>query len=179
MLFKIRRKIFYVLSFLSSFVCFLFGTLFIIMICYGNSMAPNHYNKAILFFWQQDFKVERNDVVAVKYPENWDLDYQINFKRIIGVPGDEVRFEGNYILINGRKLWYWEGAYFGIIKGIEEGRIKEDYYYIKGDAHNSFDSNYIGLVHRSRILGKLLFIIHKGEKPAEEIPDLYKKPLLH
>ena len=70
-------------------------------------------------------------------------------------------------------------AYFGIIKGIEEGRIKEDYYYIKGDAHNSFDSNYIGLVHRSRILGKLLFIIHKGEKPAEEIPDLYKKPLLH
>ena len=109
MLFKIRRKIFYVLSFLSSFVCFLFGTLFIIMICYGNSMAPNHYNKAILFFWQQDFKVERNDVVAVKYPENWDLDYQINFKRIIGVPGDEVRFEGNYILINGRKLWYWEG----------------------------------------------------------------------
>ena len=48
-----------------------------------------------------------------------------------------VRFEGNYILINGRKLWYWEGAYFGIIKGIEEGRIKEDYYYIKGDAHNS------------------------------------------
>ncbi|HEY8395613.1 MAG TPA: signal peptidase I [Bacilli bacterium] len=169
---KVRKKILYFLLFISSFVCFLFSTIFIVMISYGESMIPNYYDKAILFFWQQDFDIKRNDVVAVRYPEKWSTNYEINFKRVIGLPGDEIQIVGDQLFINGRKTWYWDQALNDILMGIENGRIKEDYYFIQGDNYfHSLDSRYIGFVHRSRILGKLLFIIYEGERPPGELME--------
>jgi len=167
---KINNFKLYIFLFFTSFLSFLFSTFLIIMISFGDSMIPTHYDKSILLLYQNKFDIKRYDVVAVEFPEKWGTKYRINFKRIVGIPGDEIIIKENYLYINENKIWYWDQALADILVGIEDGKIKEDYYFVLGDNyHMSLDSRYVGMIHRSKIHGKLMLIIYKGKMPKEDM----------
>ncbi|MBL4867785.1 MAG: signal peptidase I [Pseudomonadales bacterium] len=44
---------------------------------------------------------ERGDIMVFKYPENPRINY---IKRVIGLPGDTVRYQNNQLSINGKKV---------------------------------------------------------------------------
>lgn len=48
-------------------------------------------------------KPERGDVMVFKYPKDTSLDY---IKRVVGVPGDTVRYKNKQLFINGKPLSY-------------------------------------------------------------------------
>lgn len=44
---------------------------------------------------------KRGDVMVFKYPENPSINY---IKRVVGVPGDTIRYENKQLYINGKKM---------------------------------------------------------------------------
>lgn len=108
---------------------------------------------------------ERFDIVII-YPD--DTKSKRWIKRIIGLPGEEVRIdkEGN-IYINGEILEENYGKETIQDPGLAAQTIKlgEDEYWVMGDNRNhSSDSRVIGPVPRSRILGKAFIRIYPFSK---------------
>jgi signal peptidase I len=138
---------------------------------YGTSMEPSILDESILFVWQQDFEISREDILVIEFPERWQDDFKLGFKRVIGMPGDSFYFVDDKVYINGKEYWYWWAAKGEIMKGIENDRIKEDYYFILGDNFNSLDSRYIGLIHRSKVYGKVMFVLIEGKEPKSSLEN--------
>lgn len=59
---------------------------------------------------------QRGDIVVFRYPEDPSVDY---IKRIIGLPGDHLRYEDKILYINGEKL---EQRFLGEYVGVGAGR---------------------------------------------------------
>ena len=95
------------------------------------------------------------------------LPEQVWIMRVIGLPGEEVAFGGEEILIEGNPLVVpsrLKGiSYVGLAKlgagsrdGMTEILLGEDQYFVVGDnTTNSNDSRFWGPIHRSSISGKL------------------------
>jgi signal peptidase I len=66
---------------------------------------------------------ERGDVVVFRYPEDPSIDY---IKRVIGLPGDEIRYMNKHLYINGKPIQYKDaGIYYGKGSGISmSGTLK-------------------------------------------------------
>lgn len=102
---------------------------------------------------------ERGDVIVLNPPTNADQPY---IKRVIGLPGESIAFDGGDVLIDGERL---DEPY--IEQGITEchgGRycdvaeIPAGYVYVLGDNRdNSSDSRAFGLVRIEDIVGKAWF----------------------
>lgn len=108
---------------------------------------------------------ERFDVVVI-YPTEEKKDRWI--KRIIGLPGEEVRIdEDGNIYINGEILEEEYGKEVLTDPGlaVEPIQLGEDEYWVMGDNRNhSSDSRVIGPVPKSRILGKAFIRIYPFSK---------------
>jgi conjugal transfer pilin signal peptidase TrbI len=79
------------------------------------------------------------------------------FKRIVGLPGDEVSVDGRRVLVNGTdvgiaKQYTLDGHR---LEPVAAGVIPHGYYFVQGTHAMSFDSRYraSGLVHSSQIIG--------------------------
>jgi conjugal transfer pilin signal peptidase TrbI len=104
----------------------------------------------------------RGDLIVYRF-DGEELMYlkkgQRFFKRIAGVPGDQVSVQGRRVLVNGNdvgtaKQYTLDGHR---LEPLEPGVIPAGYYYVQGTHEMSFDSRYgaSGLVHVSRIIGRV------------------------
>lgn len=121
----------------------------------GESMMPTLADEDRLLLnrievWTN--KVDRGDVVVF----NAEGLNKILIKRVIGLPGDNVKVSKAGVFVNGEKLN--EEAYIGNVTtpGDIEVDVKEGEYFVLGDnRHNSHDSRYpaVGNVAHDTILG--------------------------
>jgi signal peptidase I len=163
-----------ILKWIVSFAIAILVALFIItfvgqrVIVDGHSMEATLQDRDSLICDKLSYRFsepERFDIVII-YPDdtketNW-------IKRIIGLPGEEVRIdeEGN-IYINGEILEENYGKEVIEDPGIaiEPIQLGEDEYWVMGDNRNhSRDSRVIGPVSKSNIVGKAFMRIYPFDK---------------
>ncbi|MDP4031039.1 MAG: signal peptidase I [Candidatus Beckwithbacteria bacterium] len=128
----------------------------------GSSMYDNFHDGEYLLTDKVDYRFhspERGDVVVFKAPQNEDYDY---IKRIIALPGEQIKIESGRVFINNQTLdesGYLDpnitthpGAY------AKEGQnltIPSDQYFVMGDNRsNSSDSREWGPVPTFNIVGR-------------------------
>ena len=138
-------------------------------------------------------KPERGDVMVFKYPENPRINY---IKRVVGVPGDVVKYKNKRLFINGKemstkfKMKYppsnpqWrisEENLDGVVHDIQvstlgdlgggEWVVPEGHYFAMGDNRdNSRDSRAWGFVPDKYLVGKA-FAVWMHKKPGLNLPD--------
>jgi signal peptidase I len=99
--------------------------------------------------------VERGDVVVFYYPNDPSTRY---VKRVIGVPGDSIRIDGDgNVFVNGDRLDepYLSGEFTQWPVSMPATKVKEHYYFVLGDNRdNSSDSRFWGTVDKELIVGK-------------------------
>lgn len=122
---------------------------------------------------------ERGDVIVFRYPEDGSTNY---IKRVVGLPGDLIRYEGRELFINGDKV---ESRFIARLPPVElwretlgdtrhdvfltlgrtgrsgegEWLVPEGEYFVMGDNRdNSNDSRYWGMVPDEMVVGKAFAI---------------------
>jgi len=103
--------------------------------------------------------IERFDIVVVN-SSNTKL-----IKRVIALPGEQIKYENDELYINGKKVKdsYGTGVTYDFELDID--KIPEDYYFVLGDnRENSIDSRIIGLVHKKDILGHAIYRLYPFNK---------------
>ena len=155
------------LCFLGEMLVFLlvFSIVFTIHIIPSDSMEPTVKSPSIVLCLRLPYALgepvpNRGDIVAYK-------DYEarvFKFKRIIGLPGDDIFFDGGYVYLNGEKLSEpYLMAQGNTHSDIASFTVPEGAFFAMGDnrevsidSRNS-DTPYIAI---SAIYSKMLFAIH-------------------
>jgi signal peptidase I len=126
----------------------------------GTSMLPRLEDSDRLFinkFVYHVSAVERGDVVVFHYPRDPEKSY---IKRVIALPGDEIRIDHGRVWVNGR---YLREPYVPVEyrdnRSMAEMTVPPQCYFMMGDHRSiSSDSRDFGPVERSLIYGKAVFI---------------------
>jgi signal peptidase I len=114
------------------------------------------------FFKVGSFKeFQRGDVIVFRYPKNPS---QFFIKRVIGLPGEQVKVENGKVTIynkeNPQGLLLDEKQYLpaGLVtNGAVERKLSGDEYFVMGDNRQfSHDSRAWGAVNKDKIVGKVL-----------------------
>jgi signal peptidase I len=141
-------------------------SVFIILFLYqpvrveGTSMLPQLQDQDRLFinkFAYEVGEIHRGDVVVFRYPRDETKSY---IKRVIALPGDDLRIDHGAVWINGRRLresyvpgWYRDE------RSVAEMVLPEDEYFVMGDHRSiSSDSRDFGPVARNLIYGRAAFV---------------------
>lgn len=121
----------------------------------GSSMAPGIHDGDRILVGQWSYllgDVERGDVVVMSYPVDPSLDY---IKRVIGLPGDEVRMTGGEVFVNGERI---DEPY---VDEFEPGvsyftKVRAGHFFVLGDNRpHSSDSREFGQVPRELLKGRV------------------------
>lgn len=106
--------------------------------------------------------IQRNDIVVISQDEKYMI------KRIVGLPGDTVKYQNNVLIINGET--YQENFTSSetddfSIQELGYDVIPENMYFVLGDNRkNSLDSRTFGFISKEQIIGKAwikIWPIHK------------------
>lgn len=127
----------------------------------GDSMYPTLYNGDIMILNEIGYYLnglERFDIVVV------DTNDEKIIKRVLGLPGETVKFKDNKLFINDKEIeenFEHDISHNFDLSEIGEEVIPEDYYFVVGDNRGSSrDSRTIGLIHKKQIMGKTNFIVY-------------------
>lgn len=126
----------------------------------GTSMLPMLEDQDRLFINKMAYRVgeiHRGDVVVFLYPRDHQKSY---IKRVIALPGDDLRIDHGRVYVNSRAL---PEAYvperYRDERSESESVIPADEYFVMGDHRSiSSDSRDFGPVDRSLIYGKAAFV---------------------
>ena len=123
----------------------------------GSSMQPGIHDRDRILVDHLSYLVgdiQRGDIVVLRYPLDPSLDY---IKRIVGLPGEEVRIDGGRLWIDGHLI---DEPYVAP-ESIDPftrlvTRVQEGHYFVLGDNRlRSSDSREFGQVPHSHIRGKV------------------------
>ena len=144
---------------LLSLVAYFFFSRFVVMtvVVQGRSMDPTLRDGEHLMLNRMAFLVgtpARGDLVVLKDPGH--NDYAV--KRVVGLPGDALRFDKGEVFLNGHKLreLYLDAGRttFTPDSGKKCVALTAGEYFVLGDNRgNSEDSRYYGAIRQSAILG--------------------------
>ncbi len=134
----------------------------------GTSMMPGLVDQERIFVNKFIYRfgigeIQRGDLVVFWYPGDQSKSY---IKRVIGLPGDVVAIDRGAVTINGKPLEedYVPKEYRDTMS-MPPRVIEPDHYFVLGDHRNSSnDSRSWGLVPRSCIYGKAVFVYWPFEK---------------
>ena len=126
----------------------------------GTSMLPMLEDQDRLFInkWAFRFeKIHRGEVVVFLFPQDQTKSY---IKRVIALPGDDLRIDHGTVIVNGKAL---KESYvpfrFEDDRSQPEMVIPKDEYFVMGDHRSiSSDSRDFGPVDRKLIYGKAAFV---------------------
>jgi signal peptidase I len=126
----------------------------------GTSMQPRLHDQDRLFinkFVYRFESVSRGDVVVFHYPRDPAKSY---IKRVIAVPGDDLRIDDGRVYVNGKQVdESYVAPRFIDERSVPEQVIPADEYWVMGDHRSiSSDSRDFGPVERDLIYGKAAFI---------------------
>lgn len=121
----------------------------------GSSMEPGikDHDRILVDHMSYLFgDVDRGDIVVLRYPLDPSLDY---IKRVIGLPGDEIRIADGMVWVNGELL---DEPYVDERSvdpyTVEHTTVKPDHFYVLGDNRlRSSDSREFGQVAREFLRG--------------------------
>lgn len=116
--------------------------------------------------------INRFDIIVFTDPMNKTV-----VKRVIGLPGDSVRYEQDNLYINNKivkepflkrseisgepGLWT---SNFTMIND-NENKVPEDHYFLMGDNRRySYDSRFYGSISREEVLGKVVMMYYSSDK---------------
>ena len=130
----------------------------------GQSMEPNFQNNDYLIIDEISYRFnepQRGEVIVFKSPT---YPSQRFIKRIIGLPGEEIKIEDGKIIISEKgeeKQILDESVYLpSSIQTLGEAQISlsENQYFVLGDnRYSSYDSRRWGPLLRGDIIGRVLF----------------------
>jgi signal peptidase I len=126
----------------------------------GTSMLPRLEDRDRLFinkFVYHISAIEHGDVVVFRYPRDPQKSY---IKRVIALPGDRLRIDHGTVWLNGkRQIEPYVPEEYRDTRSMPEIVVPEDSYFMMGDHRSiSSDSREFGLVERSLIYGKAVFV---------------------
>ncbi|MCZ8521721.1 MULTISPECIES: signal peptidase I [Paenibacillus] len=124
----------------------------------GTSMEPTVFDGDRLWIDKQGYEthaVARGDFVLFE-----PIADRLYYKRIVGLPGETIRIEGEYLFINGTQSK--DFMFPGNNSSQEDLTLGAGQYYVIGENYNnSFDSRTgLGLVQDNMILGKIIHVEH-------------------
>lgn len=156
----------------------------------GTEVFPNH-------------KPQHGDVMVFKYPGDTHVNY---IKRVIGLPGDKIRYENKQLTINGKVLSQdleaelppgqpelqilhesFEGVEHEVqhilsrnqYAGVREWTVPDGHYFVMGDNRdNSNDSRVWGFVPDQNIVGKAV-AIWMSKEPGLHLPRFNRVGGIH
>jgi signal peptidase I len=126
----------------------------------GTSMLPRLHDGERIFinkFIYQVESIKRGDIVVFWYPKNPSQSF---IKRVIGVPGDEIRITNGKLYINNQYVPepYLSPEYTANVMPNRYWIVEEHHYFVMGDNRDaSNDSRAWGLVPEKYIYGKAIF----------------------
>ena len=129
----------------------------------GSSMLPTYHNRDYLIIDRLSYhtgSVQRGDVVVLKYPKDTS---EFFIKRIIGLPGEKIRFQGGHVFIINAA--YPDGLQLNesylpsqteTFAGPQTIELHDGEYYALGDNRTaSSDSRVWGILPADDIVGKV------------------------
>lgn len=121
----------------------------------SHSMQPNFYEGEFVLVNKLAYKLgdpARGDVIVFRNPANEDEDY---IKRVIGLPGDTLQFNGDSLYVNGEPLddsFTTQPTYAPIAEPVV---VSPEHLFVMGDNRpNSRDSRAFGLLDDDLVVGK-------------------------
>jgi signal peptidase I len=149
-----------------DFVISVMASFFIITFLYqpvkveGTSMQPELRDQDRLFvnkFAYSFEKISRGDVVVFYYPRDTQKSY---IKRVIGLPGDDIRIDDGRVYVNGQRVAEpYVPKRFYDARSMAEMVVPPNEYFVMGDHRSiSSDSRDFGPVTRKLIYGKAAFV---------------------
>lgn len=130
----------------------------------GNSMNNTLHNNDLLFVDKISMNlsgIERSDIVIIDAPEEKGVKY---IKRVIGLPGDEIKIEDGKVYVNGNIYPedYINTDYTETTTQTKDWILDDDQYFVMGDNRipgQSNDSRTFGPIERKHIIGHAVFRI--------------------
>jgi signal peptidase I len=128
----------------------------------GTSMMPSLTDQERIFINKFTYRfgigsIERGDMVVFWFPLDKTKSY---IKRVIALPGDKVQIDNGVVIVNGKRLHEdYVPEEYRDHNSYPEMVVKANSYYVLGDHRSSSnDSRAWGLVERSFIYGKAVFV---------------------
>lgn len=152
-------------TFLFVILVGLFLTIFVIQrnIIQGPSMEPTLHDKDQIFVEKisKHFSIERGDIITLSDSQIGNQETLL-IKRVIGLPGENIKIESGQVFINDELLIETYLAddvktYTDETLDVSEITLAANEYYVLGDNRPvSKDSRRMGPINKNQIIGKLL-----------------------